>query len=124
MLFRSTPTTDSVYGIISTSTVANQCVVLTLNSSPSFTNDSVYTQTSTSASGRAVKFDSTNKKLYLTDVSGTFTAGGGTVNGAAVNTVQEQTLYPNVGDILYYENRKKITRYTDQIEDIKIVLEF
>ena len=45
-------------------------------------------------------------------------------NGAAVNTVQEQTLYPNVGDILYYENRKKITRYTDQIEDIKIVLEF
>ena len=119
-----TPTTDSVYGIISTSTVANQCVVLTLNSSPSFTNDSVYTQTSTSASGRAVKFDSTNKKLYLTDVSGTFTAGGGTVNGAAVNTVQEQTLYPNVGDILYYENRKKITRYTDQIEDIKIVLEF
>ena len=33
-------------------------------------------------------------------------------------------IHPNSGDIVYIENRRQITRAPDQIEDIKLVIEF
>ena len=33
-------------------------------------------------------------------------------------------LEPNSGEIVYIENRREITRAPDQIEDIKLVIEF
>jgi hypothetical protein len=35
-----------------------------------------------------------------------------------------QEIHPNSGDIIYVENRRLISRAPDQIEDIKLVIEF
>ena len=41
------------------------------------------------------------------------------VEGKATSEIE-----PNSGDIVYIENRRQITRAADQIEDIKLVIEF
>ena len=41
------------------------------------------------------------------------------VNGLATPEIQ-----PNSGEIVYLENRRQITRAIDQVEDIKLVIEF
>ena len=41
-----------------------------------------------------------------------------------VNGLRASEIAPNTGDILYLENRRLITRAPDQIEDIKLVIEF
>ena len=69
-------------------------------------------------------------------VGGTSTASG-TVDTAQVTTVGDiafraapnggtatPEVEPNSGDIVYIENRRQITRAPDQIEDIKLVIEF
>ena len=52
-----------------------------------------------------------NQDTALADIS--FTDGKATPEIAA-----------NSGDIVYIENRRQITRAADQIEDIKLVIEF
>ena len=125
------PTSASHYGIIANSTVANQTVVLNLGvvTNGPFVQDSTVTQTGTSATGKVVKYDSTStpKKLYLTSISGTFNGSGSITAGSISSTVTgitNPTLATTVGDVLYIENRKAITRYPDQIEDVKVIIQY
>lgn len=77
-----------------------------------------------------VEYDSANKQLYTTkpipkDIT-TSTAITGLTSGAVGTPTSIDTpgLAPYTGDILYIENRGKITRTADQIEDIKLIIEF
>jgi len=40
------------------------------------------------------------------------------------NGLASPEIAPNSGDMIYVENRRLITRAPDQIEDIKLVIEF
>ena len=108
----------------------------------------------TGAVGKVVEWDSTNKILYYVqtrhndagaDSNGNVTAFSGTnvITGqtsSATGTPQATTstvnnvsftsgysapeLKHDTGEILYVENRTKITRATDQTENIKLIIEF
>ena len=63
--------------------------------------------------------------------SGTVDTATGTVGTPVVVTdisfvegLSNPEIEPNSGDIVYIENRRQITRAPDQIEDIKLVIEF
>ena len=51
-------------------------------------------------------------------------AGGGTKAQAAVYADASVSLEPDSGQLIYLENRRAITRASDQIEDLKLVVEF
>ena len=119
-----------------------------------FTPDEEINQASTGAVGIVVEWDSTNKILYYVqtrhndagaDSNGNVTAfsGANVITGQAssatgtpdastqtVNNVSFTSGYsaPEIqhdsGEILYVENRTKITRATDQTENIKLIIEF
>ena len=116
--------------------------------------DEKITQASTGANGTVVEWDSTNRILYYVqekytnyglDTSGNLTAFSGTnaVTGAnssaahtpattsgTTNGVVFASGYANpelsrdTGEIIYIENRRAISRASDQTEDIKVVVEF
>lgn len=120
--------TSSKYGILLSTQVSNLCTVLSLTSvSGTFIEDETANQSSSGANGKIVYFDSANNKLYLSKVNGTFTTGSQIQQGAATATVSA-IKPPDAAnyycDVLFTENRKKILRYSDQIEDIKIVIQF
>ena len=86
-------------------------------------------ETVTSGSNTASLVEFTSPYLYTTlpanlpfansaSVSG---AGGATATIAAIST---PGLQPYSGDILYVENRVPISRASDQIEDIKLIIQF
>ena len=116
--------------------------------------DEKITQASTGAEGRVVEWDATNRILYYVqekystyglDTSGNLTlfSGFNAVTGAtssaaftpndtdtAVNGVSFTNGYAapelsrDTGEIIYVENRRAISRASDQTEDIKVVVEF
>jgi hypothetical protein len=51
-------------------------------------------------------------------------AGGGTKAQAAVYADASVSLESDSGQLIYLENRRAITRASDQIEDLKLVVEF
>jgi len=77
-----------------------------------------------------VEYDSSNTTLFTTKPMIYNFANGATITGASSNTtatisvITNPGLEPYSGDILYVENRVAITRATDQIEDVKVVVEF
>ena len=96
-------------------------------------DEKVYTGTSLSnstANGVVVDFLN-NNTLRINEVKGTFqdsnvvtganTSSTGTISA---NGVTQPGMKPYSGDVLYIENREKITRLQNQVEDFKIVLEF
>ena len=121
---------------------------ITFSGTPgSFQADEKITQTTTGAVGFVVDFNSTTKVLRyiqpqfanqgidsnqnLTAFSGTATVTGGT--SGATGTPSSHDTTPELdaktasvtsGDILYVENRKPITRASDQTENIKLIVEF
>ena len=122
--------------------------------SGTFTADEEINQASTGAVGKVVEWDSTNRILYYVqtrhndagaDANGNVTAFSGTnvITGqsssatgtpeattSTVNNVSFTSGYSapelkhDTGEILYVENRTKITRATDQTENIKLIIEF
>ena len=122
------------------------------NPSADYTPDEVITQAGTNAKGTVVSYDSTNKivkyfqspELHTHEGKVIAFSGTGNVTGAtstatgAVDDTQDTALAdiaftdgiatpeikPDSGDIVYIENRRLITRAPDQIEDIKLVIEF
>jgi hypothetical protein len=121
------PDNTSVYGIVSIASVANQTTILNLGTGALFLQDSIVTQATSGSSGTVVKYDILNKKLYLTSVIGEFDGSGDIVSGALNSTVtgiQYPTFESNFADVLYIENRKSITRYPDQIEDVKVIIRY
>ena len=97
--------------------------------------DDTVKQNSTGASGTVV--DVIDNNIRITNVEGifktgedsglTFSPSGTTDTSATVNSVNSVTPEPllkNSGEVLFVENRTRIQRGANQIEDIKIVLEF
>ena len=119
-----------------------------------FTPDEEINQSGTGAVGKVVEWDSTNNILYYiqtrhndagADANGNVTAfsGANVITGqtsSATGTPDTSTqtvnsvvftsgysapeLQHDSGEILYVENRTKISRATDQTENIKLVIEF
>ena len=139
-------------GDFATASVVDQAttVVLTSWNSTTFAADELVTGATSGCTGRVVDFTG-NNTLRLSDiipagnsvvagynsVYGYFTttevvaanttgAGGSgasaTANGAGSVTGGALTRFS--GDIIYIENRSPVTRASDQIEDVKLIIEF
>lgn len=125
------------YGTTDVATVTNmrQTFRFTLTGiTGTFNVDDTVTVGSTGTSAKVVEWDSINSYLYTTlptlDISlwtdaavinNATVTGTGTIDTAGVDT---PALAPYSGDVLYVENRSPISRATDQIEDVKLVIEF
>lgn len=99
-----------------------------------FTVDTVIEGTTTGAKGVVVAYDAVNGiiRYHQTEETGfvDFTTSdsvrldGDTGSGQAVNAVNDPEVEPYSGDIIFIENRTPVNRAGDQIETIKLVLEF
>jgi len=130
-------------GDVATSSTLDQCVTATIQSwnSTAFSEDEVITGALSGATGKVVDFKS-NTTLRLVDVTtgsnttagfdgiaGSFQANetitGGTSSGSAnTSAVAGGDMEKFSGDVLYVENRSPVTRADDQIEDVKLIIEF
>ena len=129
-------------GDVSTSTIVDQAVTFTIQTwnSTAFAEDEIITGAQSGATGRVVDFKS-NTTIRLVDVTmgGNTTAGFDTITGSfqanetitAPSGAQANTsaivggdLEKFSGDVLYIENRSPVTRADDQIEDVKLIIEF
>ena len=140
--------------LFSSSTARMSSAVLLASNSGEFEVDEKITQATSGAVGRVVEWDSNNKILYYhqerfsdygvdsssnaTAFSSTNTITGGTSNATGVPSSSSSTvdsavfssgysnpeMEPDSGDIIYIENRRPISRASDQTEDIKIIVEF
>tara|TARA_Y100000593_G_scaffold83448_1_gene157266 strand:+ start:27282 stop:29003 length:1722 start_codon:yes stop_codon:yes gene_type:complete len=139
-------------GDFATASVVDQAttIVLTSWNGTQYSADELVTGATSGATGRVVDFTG-NNTLRLTDIipagnsttagynsiHGYFTnseviaanttgAGGSgasaTANGSGAVTGGDLTRFS--GDILYVENRSPVTRAADQIEDVKLIIEF
>jgi len=120
--------------LATTSTLrATKTLTLQAGVTGTFSVDEVITQTSTGATGRIVSYDSTNRIIYYIKQQGVqnniaFTTGNnvtGAGSGAVGNVsgLGNPEVAVDSGDIIYFENRRPINRASDQLEDIKIVVE-
>ena len=132
-------------GTISTASVIDQAttIVITSWNGNQYAADEVVTGATSGATGRVVDFTG-NNTLRLTDIipagnsivlgynaiAGYFTnteviagaSASATANGSGAVTGGDLTRFS--GDILYVENRSPVTRASDQIEDVKLIIEF
>ena len=91
--------------------------------------------------GRVVEFDSATNTIYYQQekyanyglaangnviaFSGSNVITGSNSNGVGTaSTYANPELQPDSGKVIYIENRRPISRASDQTEDIKIVVEF
>ena len=139
-------------GDFATASVVDQAttVVLTSWNGTQYSADELVTGATSGATGRVVDFTG-NNTLRLTDIipagnsttagyngihgyftnseviAANTTGNGGsgasaTANGSGAVTGGDLTRFS--GDILYVENRSPVTRAADQIEDVKLIIEF
>ena len=130
-------------GDIATASTIDQCATITVQSwnSTAFAEDELVTGAVSGATGKVVDFKNNNTTLRLIDVTtgGISTAGFDGIagsfqaneaisapSGAGANTngVAGGDLEKFSGDVLYIENRSPVTRADDQIEDVKLIIEF
>jgi len=97
-------------------------------SSGPFTLDETITSGSNTAT--VVEWDNTNQILYTTlplnqafANSASVTGGSSTATGA-ISVIDTPGLQPYSGDLIYVENRVPISRASDQIEDVKLIIQF
>lgn len=94
----------------------------------SFSLDETVTVGSNTAT--VVEWDNTNKYLYTTQPLPKAFANTGSISGSTSGTtgtisgISTPGLQPYTGDVLYIENRSPISRAPDQIEDVKLIIEF
>ena len=129
-------------GDVATATTIDQCVTITVQSwnSTAFAEDELVTGSASAATGKVVDFKN-NTTLRLIDVTmgGNTTTGYDSIagsfqtnetitgaGGASANTngVVGGDFEKFSGDVLYIENRSPVTRADDQIEDVKLIIEF
>jgi len=93
-----------------------------------FTLDEVVTSGSNTAS--VVEWDNTNSILYVTQplnktfASGASVSGGSSGATGTISAIENPGLQAYSGDIIYVENRVPISRASDQIEDVKLIIQF
>jgi hypothetical protein len=120
--------------LATTSTLrATKTMTLQAGVSGTFVVDEVITQSTTGATGRIVSYDATTRVINYIKQQGVqnnidFTTGNN-VTGAGSGAVGNVSALGNPevaidsGEIIYFENRRPINRASDQLEDIKIVVE-
>lgn len=87
------------------------------------------TVTSGSNTATVVEWDSSGSNLYTTlplnqaFANAAIVTGAGGANGV-ISVISTPGLQPYTGDLLYVENRVAIGRADDQIEDVKLVIQF
>ena len=135
--------TDSTTGSTASASTLDATKSITFSGSPgTFQADEKITQATSGAVGYVVDFNSTTKVLRyiqpqfanqgidtnqnLTAFTGTATVTGAT--SSATGTPSSHDTTPEVtsdsGEVLYVENRKPITRASDQTENVKLIVEF
>lgn len=88
------------------------------------------TVTSGSNTANVVEWDNANKHLFVNLPLPLAFANAATVTGSTsattgtISAISLPGLAPYTGDTLYVENRSPISRANDQIEDVKLVIEF
>ena len=101
--------------------------------SGTFSVDEVLTGGTSSASARVIDWNASTRTLrYYQDINTGFTAfqssetvtGGTSSASGTVSSLANPEVQPDSGDIMYLEHRRPINRASDQIEDIKLVIEF
>jgi len=124
-------------GSIATGTSFDQTTQITVSSvtsSGAYTLDETITGGTSGATGKLVSFANTNASntagvVRVIDTDGTFSAsetitGGTSSVTATVGSAALGSLKPYTGDVLYTENRGPISRASDQIEDVKLIVKF
>jgi hypothetical protein len=98
-----------------------------------FEQDEILVGPVSGATGRVVSFANTNATgttgiLKVVDINGVFVneriSGNTSAVAANVTSTQAGELSPYKGDILYIENRVAAIRSADQIEDIKLIIQY
>ncbi len=135
--------TDSTTGSTATASTLDATKSITFSGTPgSFQADEKITQATTGAVGFVVDFNATTKVLRyiqpqftdqgidsnqnLTAFSTTATVTGATSGATGTPSSHDTTpeFTHDTGDILYIENRKPISRASDQTENVKLIIEF
>lgn len=119
---------ESVYGIIANGSIYSMATRLTYTGSisGSFSQDEIITQATSNATGTVLYVDTTNKYVYVVNTTKSFQVGqiisgsSGSVNVTAVTT---PSILKGYGDVVITENRRKVTRSSDQKEKFLIILE-
>lgn len=126
-------------GSIATGSSYDQTTRLTVTSvtgSGNFTLDETIRGGTSGASGKLVSFANTNSantagvvRVLDAKSNGTFSASEtltGLTSGvtATLSSISYGTLKPYTGDVIYIENRGPVSRASDQIEDIKLIVKF
>ena len=137
-------TNDNDLATPATISLADQALRVTVQSfsGSAYASDQLVTGSVSGATGRVVDWTSGTSKLRMTQVTkgsntsngwdgtpGSFQAnealtvsGGGTT--ANTSAIEGPDLKQYTGDILYVENRSPISRASDQIEDVKLIINF
>ncbi len=111
-----------------TASSVRQTFRYTVANTGNYTLDEVVTSGSNTAF--VVEWDATNNFLFTTKPLNQAFANGASITGATSGTsrtitaISTPTLDAYSGDILYVENRVPIARATDQIEDVKLIIQF
>ncbi len=132
-------------GDLATATVADQATTVTVQSytetSASYVADQLVTGAQSGATGRVVDFASNTTLRLISVTKGTNTTNGHdgtpgsfqnnealTVSGgdptSNTNGVVVGDMKPYSGDMIYVENRSPVSRASDQIEDVKLIINF
>ena len=119
-----------LYGTSTRATASSfrQTFRYTVANTGNYTLDEVVTSGSNTA--YVVEWDATNSYLYTTKPLNNNFANGATISGATSGTsrtitaISTPSLDPYSGDLLYVENRVPIARSADQIEDVKLIIQF
>jgi hypothetical protein len=122
-------------GAQANSSVYDLTTKLTLTSvSGTFQNDELISGGTSGASARILQFANTNASgnagiLSISTITGSF-SNTETVTGntssitATISGINQRDLQDASGKILYIENRPPVTRASDQIEDIKLIIRY
>jgi len=122
--------------VVSTATTLSATKSLTLQSgglSGTFATDETLTGGSSSASAKVIDWNASTRVLrYYQDINtgfvaftGSETVSGGTSSASGtISALNNPEVAVDSGDIMYIEHRRPINRASDQIEDIKLVIEF
>ena len=138
-------TTDgSDLNVPATITLGDQALRVTVQSfsGAAYVADDLVTGAQSGATGRVIDWASGTSKLRISQVTkganstngwdgtpGSFQANEAlTIDGAGTtansSVIEGPDLKPYTGDILYVENRSPISRARDQIEDVKLIINF
>jgi hypothetical protein len=114
---------------VATGNLYNQCHVINIPATASLTPDTFVTGPTSGASGILVLHQTTGAtQIYVTAVGATSYAAGETLDIGGVPAVAGTITLPgldyNSGKVIYIENRNPITRFPDQIEDIRVIIQF